>query len=113
MSTRNYVSPHIPLWADPAARAHRALHKAADRIYHRLRRFDDTRIDGWRRRYKEHFHVVVKDQVSGRQTGIPGPPGGYYADPFIWQRDGRLRLQQRLRYFQHWDGVHCIIFFYI
>jgi hypothetical protein len=89
VSTRNYVPPQIPLWADPAARAHRALHKAADRIYHRLRRFDDTRIDGWRRRYKEHFSVVVKDLASGRQATIPSPRGGYYADPFVWQRDGQ------------------------
>lgn len=92
VSTRNYVRPHIPLWADPLARTHRHLLKSADRIYHQLRHFDDTRIDGWRRRRKEHFSVFVTDLGKGRTASIPGPPDGYYADPFVWQRDGRTWL---------------------
>lgn len=92
VATRNYVQSDVPLWADPFVRAHRHVLKAADRVYHRLRHFDDTRIDGWRRRRKEHFSVVVSDLATGRTATIAGPRGGYYADPFVWQRNGRTWL---------------------
>ncbi|MCA3561692.1 MAG: hypothetical protein IOC82_11760 [Aestuariivirga sp.] len=92
VSTRNFVSDHMPLAADPLLRARQHLYKAADRAYHRLRHFDDTRIDGLCRRWKEHFSVRLRDAASGRDTPIPGPAGGYYADPFVWQRDGRTWL---------------------
>jgi len=92
VATRNYVRPNVPLRADPLVRAYRQVLKDTDRVYHRLRHFDDTRIDGWRRRRKEHFSVFVTDLGKGTTASIPGPRGGYYADPFVWQRDGRTWL---------------------
>lgn len=92
VATRNYVQPYIPLWADPLVRARRHLLKLVDRVYHRLRHFDDTHIDGWRRRRKEHFSVFVKDLAKQRTIPVPGPSDGYYADPFVWQREGRTWL---------------------
>lgn len=91
ISTRNFVPNGRPLWADPALRAGFAAWKAGDRVYHRLRIFDDTRIDGWRRRRQDHFSVILRDLESGRESVIPFPEG-YYADPFITRRDGQLWL---------------------
>ena len=89
VSTRNFVSNSIPLWADPAVRSMRSVAKTVDRLYHRIRHLDDTRIDGWRRRRKEHFSIHLLDADKAEEVAIQGPPGGYYADPFIWQRDDR------------------------
>lgn len=92
LSTRNFVPGHMPLAADPLLRAWQATHKAADQIYHRVRILDDTRLDGLRRRWKEHFSVHLRTLATGQETVLPGPSGGYYADPFLWQRDGRTWL---------------------
>jgi hypothetical protein len=91
ISTRNFVPNGRPLWADPVLRAGFAAWKAGDRVYHKLRIFDDTRIDGWRRRRQDHFSVILRDLGTGREAVIPFPDG-YYADPFITRRDGKLWL---------------------
>ena len=88
ISTRNFVPNGRPLWADPALRLGFAVWKWGDRIYHRLRILDDTRIDGWRRQRQDHFTVWLRDLAHGGQAALP-LDGGYYADPFIVQRDGR------------------------
>lgn len=90
VSTRNYVAPGLPLVVDPLLRARAAAVKAADRLWHRARRFDDTRLDGLRRRWKEHFSIRLHDSRSGRHVVLKGRRDSYYADPFIWQRDGRF-----------------------
>lgn len=89
ISTRNYVWPRLPLWADPAARAWRALHKEADRLYHVASRIDNTWLDGWQRSRKEQFSVFIRHLGTGREVAIPGPAYGYFADPFLVARDGR------------------------
>lgn len=91
ISTRNFVPNERPLWADPALRAGFALWKAGDRLYHRLRILDDTRVDGWRRRRQDHFSVILRDLRNGRESVVPFPEG-YYADPFVTHRDGKLWL---------------------
>lgn len=92
LSTRNFVPAAYPLWTDPLLRASAALWKAGDRLYHRARHFDDTRLDGWRRRRADHFSVFLRELPGGAVTAVPGPRDGYYADPFLVRRDGRLWL---------------------
>lgn len=89
ISTRNYVSAKLPLWADPAARALRSAYKEADRLYHVASRIDNSWVDGWRRSRKEHFSVYLRHLGTRRETAIPGPAYGYYADPFLVQRHGQ------------------------
>lgn len=92
LSTRNYVPNGRPVWADPLYRATSALRKAGEQFYHKARIFDDTRIDGCKRRRQDHFTVKLWQLPGGQETVIPGPADGYYADPFITRRDGRLWL---------------------
>jgi hypothetical protein len=92
LSTRNFVSGGMPLWSDPLHRLGGAAWKAGDRLYHRIRVFDDTRLDGRKRRRQDHFTVKLWQLPERRETLIPGPRDGYYADPFITRRDGRLWL---------------------
>ena len=92
IATRNFVPTGYPLWADPALRARAAGWKAGDRLYHRARHFDDTRLDGRKRRRNEHFTVMLRQLGGGAETAIRGPRDGYYADPFIVRRDGGLWL---------------------
>jgi hypothetical protein len=92
ISTRNFVSGGMPLWSDPLHRLGGAAWKAGDRLYHRIRVFDDTRLDGRKRRRQDHFTVKLWQLPERRETLIPGPRDGYYADPFITRRDGRLWL---------------------
>lgn len=92
ISTRNHVPNGRPLSADPLYRATSALRKVGEQFYHKARLFDDTRLDGRKRRRDDHFTVKLWQLPGGRETVIPGPADGYYADPFITQRDGRLWL---------------------
>ncbi|WP_421693102.1 glucosamine inositolphosphorylceramide transferase family protein [Aestuariivirga sp.] len=92
ISTDNPVPQWIPLWADPAVRAWHAAGKAVKRLYHRLRHFDDTRIDGFNRRRTEHFSVKIRHVGETFATSIPSPPNGYFADPFVRVRDGKTWL---------------------
>ena len=92
ISTRNHVPNGHPLSADPLYRATSALRKAGERFYHKARLFDDTRLDGRKRRRDDHFTVKLWQLPGGRETVIPGPADGYYADPFITRHDGRLWL---------------------
>jgi hypothetical protein len=88
LSTRNFVPDTLPLWADPLARGYSAAAKSADRIYHRLRIFDNTWVDGFRRSRKEHFALKIM-RPDGSMHVLPSPRYGYWADPFIWQKDGQ------------------------
>ena len=92
ISTRNYVPEGRPMWLDPIYRVAAAAWKAGDRTYHQLRHFDDTRLDGRKRRRQDHFSVKLWQLPERRETVIPGPADGYYADPFITRRDGKLWL---------------------
>jgi hypothetical protein len=92
ISTRNHVPAGRPLWTDPLYRFASSAWKAGDRLYHRARLFDDTRLDGRKRRRQDHFTVTLRQLPGGRETVIPGPADGYYADPFITRRDGKLWL---------------------
>lgn len=92
ISTRNYVPPGRPLWADPWYRLAGSVWKTADRLYHTARLFDDTRLDGRRRRHREHFTVKLWQIPERRETIIAGPSNGYYADPFITYRHDGLWL---------------------
>lgn len=92
ISTRNYVPVGRPLWVDPLQRLASGTWKAADRLYHKARVFDDTRLDGRKRRRQDHFDVKLWQLPERRETVIPGPADGYYADPFITRRDGKLWL---------------------
>lgn len=88
VTTRNVVNPEVPTWADPLARLYYFGYKKADQLSHRWNNFTDTRLDGARRWWKEHFTVYVMDVGRGITRAIPSPPYGYYADPFIWHHNG-------------------------
>jgi len=89
LTTRNKLWPSWPLWLDAPGRAWYHLWKASDRAWHRLRILDDTRIDGWKRRKRDHFSVKLRHLADNREVTIPTPADGYYADPFITHHDGR------------------------
>lgn len=92
ISTRNFVADRWPLWSDPLRRLGSSAWKTGDRLYHKARVFDDTRLDGRKRRRQDHFTVKLWQLPERRETVIPGPREGYYADPFITCRDGKLWL---------------------
>ena len=92
LSTRNFAPEGRPLWTDPWYRFASSSWKAGDRLYHKARIFDDTRLDGRKRRRQDHFIVKLWQLPERRETVIPGPADGYYADPFITRRDGKLWL---------------------
>lgn len=92
ISSRNDVPNGRPLRVDPLYRATSRLRKAGERLYHKARLFDDTRLDGRKRRRDDHFTVKLWQLPERREVIIPGPADGYYADPFITRHDGRLWL---------------------
>lgn len=92
ISTRNRVAPNAPLWQDSVLRAYRRAYKMGDRVYHRLRHFEETTLDGLNRWYREHFSVHVRNIRTGRTLSIPSPRFGYFADPFIWEHNGSTAL---------------------
>jgi len=49
-------------------------------------------LEGFRRWRHEHFVVFVRNLETGRTRQMPSPRYGYYADPFIWVKDGRIWL---------------------
>lgn len=92
ISTRNRVEPDAPLWQDSVLRAYRRAYKAGDRLYHRIRHFDETTLEGLNRWYREHFSVHVRNIRTGQTRAIPSPRFGYFADPFIWAYNGSTAL---------------------
>lgn len=86
ITTRNRVSPQIPVWADPAVRAWFWTYKKGDQWNHRWQKFATEKIGGSRRWWKEHLTIHVHDLKTGISRAIPSPPYGYYADPFLWKR---------------------------
>jgi len=88
VTTRNIVNPRVPIWADPLVRLWFSAYKIADQLNHRWNNFTDTRLDGVRRWWKEHFTVYVTDVSRGLTRAIPSPAYGYYANPFLWQHNG-------------------------
>jgi hypothetical protein len=108
MSSRNMVPPWLPLWCDPLARAYYASAKAIDRWLWRVRDLSLQWINGAHRALREHYTVFV-----AREGRAPKPVAAsmfsYYADPFLWQRDGGLwLLVEEFRYFDH-RGRLCAI----
>ena len=88
VSTRNRVHARAPLWLDPVLRSWSAAYKRADRLHHQWQHFRNTRLDGAKRWWKEHFRVHLHEIKTGVTHTIPSPADGYYATPFIWQREG-------------------------
>ncbi len=88
ITTRNILSPSIPLWADPLARLWYGAYKKADQFGHRWNEFSSSRLDGAHRWWKEHFTVSVCDVSRGMTRSIPSPRYSYYADPFLWRHGG-------------------------
>jgi hypothetical protein len=99
LTTRNKVSPGLPRWADPFARAWYSVYKTADQLAIGLRRYKQTRINGWHRWPKEHYRVFVGRAGSAPLTEITAPTGSYYADPFLCTHEGGAwLLAEEFRY---------------
>ncbi|MCC4246118.1 glucosamine inositolphosphorylceramide transferase family protein [Stappia indica] len=92
MSSRNKLDPARPRWTDPLARLWYRLYKAGDRANLRWQDFYRRRILGMHRWPKENFRTYVMRAGDAAPTPVPCPALSYYADPFLWQRDGRLWL---------------------
>ncbi len=92
MSSRNKVPEWLPRWLDPAARAYYATYKVLDRAWIRLERWYSRRVNGLLRRPKENFSVFVSSIASGEVAAVAAPRLCYYADPFLWTRNGRTCL---------------------
>jgi hypothetical protein len=87
-TSRNKVSPGLPLWADPLVRAWYWLYKTTDQLLWRAKRFKATRVNGLHRWPKENFQVFVQ-RAGSVPVALPAPDWSYYADPFVWERGGR------------------------
>ncbi|WP_186386697.1 hypothetical protein [Stappia sp. TSB10P1A] len=92
MSSRNKLNPARPRWSDPLARLWYRLYKAGDRANLRWQDFYRRRILGLHRWPKENFRTYVMRAGDAVPTPVPCPALSYYADPFLWRRDGRLWL---------------------
>ncbi|WP_249694781.1 hypothetical protein [Stappia sp. WLB 29] len=92
MSSRNKLDPARPRWSDPLARLWYRLYKAGDRANLRWQDFYRRRILGLHRWPKENFRTYVMRAGDRAPTSVPCPALSYYADPFLWRRDGRLWL---------------------
>lgn len=89
LTTRNKVPRWMPLWADPLVRLYYSGYKWADRVLIRLKRWKARSVDGWHRFPKEHFQVYLGRIGQGPLCEVPSPRGGYHADPFIAEWQGR------------------------
>lgn len=83
LTTRNKVSPKLPAWSDAFVRAYYTTYKTIDQAMIRLRRYKHTRIDGWHRRWKEHYRLFVARTDAGKPVEIVSSRDSYYADPFV------------------------------
>lgn len=92
MSSRNKLDPARPRWTDPLARLWYRLYKAGDRANLRWQDFYRRRILGMHRWPKENFRTYVMRAGDAAPTPVPCPALSYYADPFLWRRDGRFWL---------------------
>lgn len=109
LSTRNLVSPTVPRWADPLVRLYYTTYKALDQRSWRLRRWYARRVLGLHRWPKEHFSVFVGSTASGRVQQIRAPRLTYYADPFVWTRDGvRALFFEEFDYLEHNARLRCV-----
>lgn len=88
VTTRNIVSPSVPIWADSLVRLYFSAYKKTDQFSYVWKQFSDSKLDGARRWWKEHLTVYVCDVRRGITRSIPSPAYGYYADPFLWQHNG-------------------------
>lgn len=88
VSTRNKMPHWTPAAADPLVRARYATEKFLDQRYHRLDRWLGGKdIFRWR---KERFAVFLRKKGTAEKRALPAPWRRYYADPFLWEEDGRL-----------------------
>ncbi|PZF76097.1 hypothetical protein DK847_15805 [Aestuariivirga litoralis] len=93
LHTRSMVPNWRPLWTDPSERLVAATRKSMHRFRHQARLFNDTRIDGWKGAvFGDHYTVKLRNVCDGTEVPVPGPRGGFLADPFITRRHGRFWL---------------------
>jgi hypothetical protein len=90
MTSRNKVSPDVPVWMDPAVRLYYAAYKWLDVHWLRASRWANKKLGGLRRNVVEHFVVSVTDIRTGKTRHLPSPRFGYLADPFIWSKDNGI-----------------------
>ena len=88
VSTRNKLPPWVPAAVDPLVRARYAVEKFLDQRFHRLDRWlSGTDVFRWR---KERFAVFLRKKGTAERRVLPAPWRRYYADPFLWEENGRL-----------------------
>jgi hypothetical protein len=91
MSSRNKLPPSFPRRLDRLARLYYAAWKLGDRRLIALERWKRTRLWGLERWWRESFTVSLADG-AGREAALRPAGWCYYADPFLWRRDGRIFL---------------------
>ncbi|WP_306030530.1 hypothetical protein [Stappia sp. MMSF_3263] len=92
MSSRNKIDAGRPAWTDPLQRFWHRAYKAGDRLNLRWQDFYRRRVLGLHRFPKEHFRTYVMRAGDSLPIKVATPPLSYYADPFLWERDGRTWL---------------------
>jgi hypothetical protein len=88
LRSRQKVPRDWPAWADPLASLWFGADAAVNQCALRVAQFKATRINGLHRWPKENF-VVAIGRVGGGARTLAAPRGTYFADPFLWRRDGR------------------------
>ena len=110
ISTRNRLAPDYPLTglASRKARLKSRLTKWLDRLWHRWRRFETTRLHGLERVWREHFTVwLARDGESPR--ALRAPRLAYWADPFLIEQQGELHcLVEEYRYPKARGHLTCL-----
>lgn len=89
ITTRNKVAPWVPEHADLLVRLWHWIFKVADRNWLAFSRRISALHGGLNRHLKEHFQITVQDRKTGLSRVLPSPVYGYFADPFVWQKDGQ------------------------
>lgn len=90
ISTRNKVANWVPLAAAPLVRFYYSSYKFLDRHWLATSRSASKKLGGLRRHLIERFQVTVHDLSTGLTRCIPSPRYGYFADPFVWQKNGKI-----------------------
>ena len=90
------------LWLYPAASARSAICEDVNRPTVRLRQRCASLVNGLNRLRVEHFTLFLASAATNKVVEISAPALSYYADPFIWQREGRTHiLCEEFRYMRN------------
>ncbi len=109
ITSHNEVSSDFPIWADAFSRLYYFVYKSVDQLWLRWKLWEKTRLDGFDRSRWEHYTVFVKRERDGLVASIGGSAYSYYADPFVWAKDGQTWLFVEEFQYRNCKGRLCCV----